>query len=290
MQRIRLPDGTAVWATSALEARVLYREIVTEQTYARHGITLPEGACVFDVGANIGLYAVHVARTVRGARIRAFEPIAATFAVLQRNLAEHAPGAHAVQAALAAAGGTAIFDVDPFSSITTTMTPAAVTGAAAASAGIGAWVTAGLLDLERADPRPLTRALAGGVRHPVSRPFVIAGGAVTGLAMELRKRMCRRRQACALRTVSAELAASGFASVDLVKIDVEGAEEEVLRGIADADWPRIRQLVIEVHDADGRRDRLAAGLAGRGYTVTQDREDWELHALMGISTIYAIRH
>ncbi len=40
----------------------------------------------------------------------------------------------------------------------------------------------------------------------------------------------------------------GFQCVDLLKIDVERAELDVLRGIADKDWRKIRQLVMEVHD------------------------------------------
>ncbi len=290
MQRISLSGGATVWAASPLEARILHREIVAERTYERHGITLDRGACVFDVGANIGLYAVHLARTVPGVRVRAFEPIAATFEILQRNLAEHVPGAEAVNAALAAADGQATFDVDPFSSIATTMTPAAITSAATKSASLADWITAGLADLERADPRPLTRALAAAARRPLTRPFVIAGGIAAGAGLELRKRLFRRQQHGLQRTLSSAIAASGRASIDLVKIDVEGAEEDVLRGIAEDDWPRIRQLVIEVHDADGRRERMARQLAGRGYAVTHDREDWALHALMGISTIYAVRH
>lgn len=35
------------------------------------------------------------------------------------------------------------------------------------------------------------------------------------------------------------------APLDLVKIDVEGAELDVLEGVDEADWARIRQFVIE---------------------------------------------
>jgi FkbM family methyltransferase len=56
--------------------------------------------------------------------------------------------------------------------------------------------------------------------------------------------------------------------VDLLKIDVEGGEVEVLRGIDEAQWPLIRQVVIEVEVAveeDGRRlDTVCELLASHG--------------------------
>jgi len=92
-----------------------------------------------------------------------------------------------------------------------------------------------------------------------------------------------------LITLSQALALSGESHVDLVKIDVEGAEEEVLAGIGDADWPRIRQFVIEVHDVDGRLDRMTRLLEARGFQATHAREDWKLHQVLRISTLYAAR-
>lgn len=42
----------------------------------------------------------------------------------------------------------------------------------------------------------------------------------------------------------------GLEAVDLLKIDVEGAEVQVLEGVHDADWAVVRQAVIEVHSAE----------------------------------------
>jgi FkbM family methyltransferase len=51
---------------------------------------------------------------------------------------------------------------------------------------------------------------------------------------------------CALCTLSEVLAQQHLAHVDLLKIDVEGAELDVLRGVLPADWPRIRQVPASV--------------------------------------------
>jgi FkbM family methyltransferase len=47
---------------------------------------LRPGLTVFDVGANVGWYSLHIARRFPGCRVLAFEPVLATFARLQKNL------------------------------------------------------------------------------------------------------------------------------------------------------------------------------------------------------------
>jgi FkbM family methyltransferase len=66
------------------------------------------------------------------------------------------------------------------------------------------------------------------------------------------------RVAVPLTTLSALLAkeaAAGRLAADadvaLLKIDVERGELAVLRGVAPADWPRVRSVAAEVHDAGG---------------------------------------
>nr|QEO74862.1 condensation domain-containing protein [uncultured bacterium] len=72
-QRYRLPNELAVVHLNKNEADFLYAEVFERHAYLRHGITLREGDCVFDVGANIGLFTLfasqHVAR--EGLRFRA---------------------------------------------------------------------------------------------------------------------------------------------------------------------------------------------------------------------------
>lgn len=55
--------------------------------------------------------------------------------------------------------------------------------------------------------------------------------------------------------------------VDLLKMDVEGAEPDVLRGIDEAHWPLIRQIVMEVQDLDGRLAAVTEILESHGMTL-----------------------
>lgn len=69
-------------------------------------------------------------------------------------------------------------------------------------------------------------------------------------------------------TISAEIAAHRLASVDILKIDVEGYFIEVLKGIAAADVAKIRNMVIEVDYLPETRikpDDVEGMLTAMGY-------------------------
>ncbi len=59
--------------------------------------------------------------------------------------------------------------------------------------------------------------------------------------------------------------------IDLLKIDVEGAEADVMLGIDAEQWPRIHQAVLEVADLDGQLAKVCDILHGNGFrtAVTQ---------------------
>lgn len=290
LQRITLPGPLTVWAPNEMDARVLYREIVAQKTYEKNGIAIPEGGTVFDVGANIGLFSLHLMQTVPRIRVHAFEPVPDIYDALQLNLREHAPAARSYSFGLADRPGEAVFVFDRFASMASTMhTDVFERGADKAASG-RQWASAALSDFDKMNPGKLPVRLAqrwletGGLREAIL--LIMAAGY---LALRLRSRLFLRRRNCKLKTLSGALADTGADSIDLVKIDVEGSEEAVLDGIADKDWNRLRQLVIEVHDIDGRLQRMSDTLEHHGFHVIREREDWALHELLGIWTLYAIR-
>jgi FkbM family methyltransferase len=76
-------------------------------------------------------------------------------------------------------------------------------------------------------------------------------------------------------TVSEELAASNIPALDVLKIDVEGYFMEVLCGIADADFAKIRNIVVEVdysEEAEVTPGEVEEMLISRGY-LTDRAED-----------------
>lgn len=59
-----------------------------------------------------------------------------------------------------------------------------------------------------------------------------------------------------ISTLAEALGSAGVARIDLLKIDVEGLELDVLRGIDPATWPRIQQVAVETNNRDGRQDEI----------------------------------
>jgi FkbM family methyltransferase len=76
-------------------------------------------------------------------------------------------------------------------------------------------------------------------------------------------------------TLDEILARQGLAQVDLLKIDIEGAEYEVLYGAGDA-LEGVREIRMEYHTLDATERNVGAltrFLTGRGYRITRQRAD-----------------
>src|SRR4029077_372719 len=69
--------------------------------------------------------------------------------------------------------------------------------------------------------------------------------------------------------------------------DVEKSELEVLEGIKPADWSKIRQLVVEVHDIHDRLSKILRLVEVHGYQLSVEQD--ERLAATNLYTIYARR-
>lgn len=211
-------------------------EIAGERTYLRHGVNVDPGDVVLDIGANVGVAAAFFAELCGAGRVHSFEPVRPIFEVLRRNVAA-LPACVAHKEGLSSRSGKA-----------------QITYYAGASAMSGLYA-------EPARDRELVRrVLLGRGTSPEEAEAQLAG------------RYEPETITCELRTLSSFLAEEGLDHVDLLKIDVERAELDVLGGIEEADWPRIRQVVVEVHDEYGRGAVITRLLRSHGFQVGWGQE------------------
>jgi FkbM family methyltransferase len=290
---ITLPNGLTVEAPSRGEAAFLYEEIFNSDAYLRHGIEVSDGGTVFDVGANVGLFSAALAQRRRNLRLHLFEPVPSTFAILERNVQRLLAGAEIElhRVALAARPGRATLELNPKWSLDAGIDTQSFARDARRRAGLDAWAHAFLHDAARAGgiaPRA-ARRLEQALRTPVAGRVLLAGFWLLERLMTRAQRRAVQRVECAVTTLSETLRDRKIEAVDLVKIDVEGAEWEVLQGVDEGDWPRLRQLVIEVHNLDGRVQRVRELLESNGFVVAVEQDDWALLRLMDVHMVYASR-
>lgn len=67
-----------------------------------------------------------------------------------------------------------------------------------------------------------------------------------------------------LKTLSQIIREQNVVKIDLLKIDVERSELDVLLGIEEQDWQKVKQVVLEVHDLDGRVTKVTDLLIQHG--------------------------
>lgn len=183
-----------------------------------------------------------------GAMVYAFEPIPPLFELLRRNTAMHGVDTQLFPCALADTEGEAVFTHYPNLSI---------------------------MSGRYADPeedRAVVRAYLG--KEP-------------DVERLLDRSLDERRYVRPLRRLSSVLREVGADQVDLLKIDVEKSEEQVIGGVDDADWPKIDQVLVEVHDIAGRLERLATKFQSLGYRVRTEEDP--LLAGTGLVMLGAVR-
>jgi amino acid adenylation domain-containing protein/FkbM family methyltransferase len=231
-----LPNGMLISHQNKAETDFLYHEIFEGESYLQHGITLNAHACVFDVGANIGLFALFVGQQVPTARVYSFEPIPAVFESLRANTALYLPAPKIFQCGLSQNAGTASFTWYRHNSV---------------------------LSGRYADPQEEHLAVRTFLQNQATEEE-LSGQELDRLIGD---RLQREQITCQLRTLSSIIREEGIGQIDLLKVDVEKSELDVLLGIETEDWRRIRQIVVEVHDTEGRLSHIVQLLESHGYAL-----------------------
>eukprot|EP00775_Hariotina_reticulata_P009242 gene9243-9407_t len=263
-------DGLDLYAVSTADATAEAFANRDNQVYFGKGaITIQEGDVVLDCGANVGSFA-RMAAPVLGPRgtIYCIEPLPDVCTALEVNIQNYQKWAHkhnlrvakvvAVQAGVGDARSLPQrqFTYYPRLTAMSSMYP------------------------DEADASQATFSLV--LHRPQSFSLLEDVGKFCARMLLLRP---AETVTCHMVTVSQLLQQYNIKEVGLLKINVERAESDVLAGVADKDWPKIRQVSAQVHDIDGRVKQLSQVLQQKGFQIEVYQEprfvDCNLHMVYG---------
>jgi FkbM family methyltransferase len=247
MKKMLLPNNLECYYFGKEETEFIFSEVFIEQQYIRHGITLNEGDCIFDIGANIGLFSLFVKEIQKSVQIFAFEPIKQIFNVLQANVSLHdLENISLFNYGLSSENNPVkLFTFYPNMAGNSTIRPS-----------------------EKSEQREVMNV----VLNKDVVEYLFQSEEVRG----------------EVRTLSSVINELDVQSIDLLKIDVEGEEYEVLQGINQNHWSRVKQIVIEVHDIEGRVDKIQTLLKTYGFNITVEKNSL-VPATLNNFNLYAVR-
>ncbi len=255
-----LPDGLSVAYQSKAELLQFYDDIFEKRVYTRRGIALRDGDCVFDVGSNIGLFTVFVARSCPAARVFAFEPAPPLLKILAANVAVFGDRVRVLPCGLSSRSGSAELTFYPHTSGMSSFYP---------------------------DPREERAALRTLIKNEVSRGRAEVADLLRFEDELVEERLRSQTWTCTLRTLSEVIREERVERIDLLKIDVEKSELDVLDGLEADDWGKIEQAVVEVHDRGDQLQEVANRFRQHDFEVALEQDD--LYLGSDRYNLYAVR-
>ena len=296
---------------SARDASFLYQEVVKEDCYLtfidsrnlKRQIDVSSGIVV-DVGANIGMFALHALNNKGAARVISVEPAYDTFSMLQKNAASH-DNLTVIRAAV----GNPPRGNQTNTAVLTTYTNCS--GWASVQPRPDGDVLEDVVCFSRdlakrathnSEDAQLFDELAGGKMQATILRTCLAQtnrngvlGRFSKLAESLVRLQARRIlqssqvEEVPLLSLDAILAmhVDDCDDVALLKVDVEGLEHQVLEGLTRR-WERVKAVVCETHGGDDASDAVASKLRSVGKFD-------EVHVTTPIAhsklrMVYAARH
>ena len=267
-----LPDRRPAWCLAEDDARAMEGRLWKEGVYDAFGLSLRPGGTVVDAGANIGFFTRWLWHRVEAqAHVHLLEPLAELAAVAARNVAGTLGSATVHTLGLSDREEVSELRFHP---------------------AFPMW-SSRCVAMDEARAAEMRDAAAAMVDKVYERVAVESGWKARALQQALRltpRSLWAQRlrdkldtyQRYELRsarfvTLSHVWETIGASSWDLLKVDVEGDELAVLRGLDDQHWPHVAQVVGEVDEGVAAVQRVADFLRQRGYEVR-----WEEVRVAGV--------
>jgi amino acid adenylation domain-containing protein/FkbM family methyltransferase len=242
---LELPNDMIIFHLNRSETYLMYNDIFEANAYLRHGIHISPGDCIFDVGANIGMFSLFVDSICKGVEIYAFEPLEPLARLLELNLSLYDVNAKVCQYGAASREGDETFTYYSNNSI----------------------LSGRFSNLEEQ-----IDYLGDYIeQHQISEDSkdILSKEQVNRM---LEERLACEKFRCPLKTLSQVIKEYNIEIINLLKITAEKSELDILDGIDGTDWPKIRQLIVQVHDVDGSLGKQKKFLTQRGFRITVEKD------------------
>lgn len=250
--KLLLPNGLVIYHHNQYETDYVYQEIFVDHIYLQHGISINNNAIIFDIGANIGLFSLYIKMHYPSANIFAFEPSIDIYQLLQLNTISYDDIHHYNLGILDKVDIKDFYYYPKFS------------------------VLSGFeVNPNRATDIIFTSSKSGNKENDDQLNALIKQRLSSIVATP-----------CQTTTISTMIQQQQISVIDLLKIDTEGSELAILNGVIKNDWPKIRQIVIEVHNNDDLA-KIIDLLTMNSYHISIDPDKRLQQA--DIFNLYAIR-
>ncbi len=254
-----LPNKMKIMHLNKAETDHFYKDIFEDLVYYRNGITLNRGDTVFDIGANIGLFSLFILNRFEDIKIYAFEPAPPLFEILKTNTSQYGDRANLFNFGLSKDKKEAEFTFYPRSTGMSTF----------------------FADID--EEEDVLRTIMENQQKAGMKEMDDILSYTDDLMAE---RFREEEFTCELKKLSDIIEEQNIDTIHLLKIDVQKSELDVLEGIHEDHWKKIKQIVIEVHDIEGRVDRIRRLLENKEYGVTVVQD--ELYKGTNIFNIYGL--
>ena len=256
LQLTELSPTFSAYVASPQEANHMHKEIFVDNCYEL-STPLPDKPFIIDAGANVGMFTIWQMRQRPNARILAFEPAPVTFEALQKNLHLH----------------DITSDVD--SSETTASETPSQPNVTLHQCGLGKEPHSSMT-LTYYPKLPGSSTLFRSEKEMV-RELVLEEWGMTPMDAMFEKpeeiSIPIKRLSTFLRQEEVRTGKK-LERIDLLKVDVEGAEVDVLEGLDDEDLKLVRNVTMEIFDVDGKLELAKQLLESKEFKVDCELAEW----------------
>lgn len=269
LSKINLDESTKLFCFDKDTTKYLAQEIVDNELYSHPLIKINKGDVVFDVGANVGVFSLYITKKYAGdLKVYSFEPIPEIFQVLKKNIEsnEISKNVKLFNQGLTRTDGPkqATFTFYEKMSSVSTMKEELIKEK--------------FFDIQSVKTAALLYKI---IRKRVNKftywfyRIIFFIKPVANIIYNLKRKyyLKHKKVNCELTTLTEIIKQNNIPRIDFLKIDVEGAEFDILHGIDESDWKIIKQISMEIHN-DAEIDCITDLLKKKGFKnidVIKDR-------------------